>query len=71
MKFARRRQTILLSVMLMGGFALLIWLKLRVVTGVPRTAYADPTEKRAHPEPTPAPNASGPERATAPRAPRD
>lgn len=28
----------------LGGLALLIWLKLRVMTGVPRTAYADPSE---------------------------
>jgi hypothetical protein len=28
----------------LGALALLIWLKLRVVTGVPRTAYADPKE---------------------------
>lgn len=29
----------------LGALALLIWLKLRVVAGVPRTAYADPHEK--------------------------
>ena len=28
-----------------GTMALLIWMKLRVVTGVPRTAYADPEGK--------------------------
>jgi hypothetical protein len=28
----------------LGGLALLFWLKLRLVTGVPRTAYADPDE---------------------------
>lgn len=27
-------------------FALLIWAKLRMVTGVPRTAYADPNEQQ-------------------------
>lgn len=27
-------------------FALLIWAKLRMVTGVPRTAYADPSEQQ-------------------------
>ncbi len=27
-------------------FALLIWAKLRMVTGVPRTAYADPAEQK-------------------------
>jgi len=32
----------------LGGLALLIWLKLRVMTGVPRTAYANPEDdKRA------------------------
>lgn len=39
---------IMLAVMgslLCGSFALLIWAKLRMVTGTPRTAYADP--KRA------------------------
>lgn len=30
---------------LTGGLAMLIWTKLRLVTGVPRTAYADPAEK--------------------------
>jgi hypothetical protein len=33
---------------LMGGMvAILIWMKLRVVAGVPRTAYADPNEHAA------------------------
>lgn len=31
-----------------GTMALLIWMKLRVVTGVPRTAYADPEGKPSH-----------------------
>lgn len=31
------------------GFAMLIWLKLRVVTGVPRTAYADPEDTAKSP----------------------
>lgn len=42
-----------------GVIAALIWMKLKVVGGVPRTAYADPEEERrpvatqpAHPEPT-------------------
>lgn len=35
---------------LVGGiFTLLIWMKLRVVSGLPRTAYADPNER---PQPT-------------------
>lgn len=37
-----RRPTGLLMVAFCMGFAMLIWLKLRVVTGVPRTAYAEP-----------------------------
>lgn len=41
-----------------GTLALLFWLKLRVVTGVPRTAIADPEQARTgaiHPDaPTPA-----------------
>ncbi|GJQ30629.1 MAG: hypothetical protein HBSAPP03_25130 [Phycisphaerae bacterium] len=37
-----RTSAVLLTCGLALGFALLIWLKLRVVTGVPRTAYADP-----------------------------
>lgn len=33
---------------LLGGtFAILIWMKLRVVGGVPRTAYADPEDRPA------------------------
>lgn len=33
---------------LMGGMvAILIWMKLRVVAGVPRTAYADPRDEAA------------------------
>ncbi|CAG0974460.1 hypothetical protein PHYC_01428 [Phycisphaerales bacterium] len=37
-----RTSTVLLSLGLALGFALLIWLKLRVVTSIPRTAYAEP-----------------------------
>lgn len=39
----------LLAAALTGGLALLIWTKLRLVTGVPKTAYADP-DKDAGPE---------------------
>jgi hypothetical protein len=40
-----RRSRAVASLALFGGaFALLIWMKLRVVGGVPRTAYADPNE---------------------------
>ncbi|QOI99011.1 MAG: hypothetical protein HRU70_00280 [Phycisphaeraceae bacterium] len=41
--------------MIGGGFALLIWMKLRLVTGVPRTVYAEP------PAPPPRPVSSLPE----------
>lgn len=37
-----RSNAVMLTCGLALGFALLFWLKLRVVTGVPRTAYADP-----------------------------
>jgi len=36
------RTALMLALSLGGGLALLFWLKLRVVTGVPRTAYAEP-----------------------------
>lgn len=46
------RASRLLTLCMVGGtFAVLIWMKLRVVGGVPRTAYADP-------DLSPAPNAS-------------
>jgi len=38
----RHRRELSLFAVACGGFALLIWFKLRMVTGVPRTAYADP-----------------------------
>lgn len=38
---------------LTGGLALLIWTKLRLVTGVPRTAYADPVAEKPKTEETP------------------
>ncbi len=37
-----KSSALLLTCGLVLGFALLFWLKLRVVTGVPRTAYAEP-----------------------------
>ncbi len=43
-------------VIAMSSFALLIWAKLRLVTGVPRTAYAVPDENKSKPAPTPAAN---------------
>ena len=42
-----RSSAVLLMCGLAMGFALLFWLKLRVVTGVPRTAYADPSAPQA------------------------
>lgn len=42
---SRRSSMRLVRTCLLGGsLALLFWLKLRVVTGVPRTAIADPKE---------------------------
>lgn len=38
------RQALMLALALGGGLALLFWMKLRVVTGVPRTAYAEPRQ---------------------------
>jgi len=42
-------------------FALLIWAKLRMVTGVPRTAYADPNEQQQAQPLTPTPAAQPPD----------
>lgn len=39
------RTTLMLALSLGGGLALLFWMKLRVVTGVPRTAYAEPAQE--------------------------
>jgi hypothetical protein len=39
-----RRRIAGLSLLLCMSFALLIWLKLRLVTAVPRTAYAHPEQ---------------------------
>jgi hypothetical protein len=48
-----------------GGLALLIWARLRLVTGVPRTALADPHSQVDH---APSPKQA---RATPPLAPRE
>lgn len=37
----------LVAAIALSGIALLIWGKLRLVTGIPRTAYAVPREKAA------------------------
>jgi hypothetical protein len=42
---AKSLRTGLLGVMLCGSLALLIWNKLRLVTGTPRSAYAVPDEQ--------------------------
>lgn len=47
MKHTRRRHAVTFALLLMCGISMLIWLKLRVVTNVPRTAYADPSLKRS------------------------
>ncbi len=52
-KSHRTRSTILLAC-LATTFALLIWFKLRIVTGVPRTAYADPNATSQPSPPRPA-----------------
>lgn len=45
---AMQRSRGIFSLVLVGGtFAILIWMKLRVVGGVPRTAYADPEDRPA------------------------
>lgn len=46
-------------------FSLLIWAKLRVVTGIPRTAYAEP-EAAAHRQ-AKAPTPAAPEKAAHPQ----
>ncbi len=43
----RRIGTAMFVCLASGGFALLIWTKLRVVSAIPRTAYADPAEVHA------------------------
>ncbi|MBS0195317.1 MAG: hypothetical protein JSR77_01010 [Planctomycetes bacterium] len=40
----RRIGTAMFVCLAAGGFALLIWTKLRVVSAIPRTAYADPAQ---------------------------
>jgi hypothetical protein len=43
----RRSRGVFTFVLVGGTFAILIWMKLRVVGGVPRTAYADPEDRPA------------------------
>ncbi|MEX2217914.1 MAG: hypothetical protein WD749_04065 [Phycisphaerales bacterium] len=51
----RRRLTMAVLCLLMAGFALLFWSRLKLVTGVPRTAYAEPDQRQADPGPRPSP----------------
>ncbi|MCE7973808.1 MAG: hypothetical protein DYG92_05685 [Leptolyngbya sp. PLA1] len=65
----RHRRELSLFAMACGGFALLIWFKLRMVTGVPRTAYADPDPPEPPAPRAPAqPGASATSEAPAPEA---
>lgn len=57
----RRSGGLWLAALAMTGIALLIWSKLRLVTGIPRTAYAVPREV----QPTPSPGAGADGRVTA------
>lgn len=54
---ARRRLVTVVGAVALGGLALLIWAKLRMVAGVPRTALAEPKQVMAPrpPEPRPQP----------------
>ncbi|GEM_PF-1346513 len=51
----RRVMVAVFTCALTGGLALLIWTKLRLVTGVPRTAYAEPAKERPESKPAPKP----------------
>lgn len=45
---ATRRVLMTLACLAMGGLALLLWARLKLVTGVPRTALADPQSAPAN-----------------------
>jgi hypothetical protein len=62
-----RRPLAILGLCLALGFGTFMWLKLRVVTNVPRSAYADPEVVA----PTPARDQSGPANPAAPATPGD
>jgi len=54
-----------------GGLALLLWAKLRLVTEVPRAAYATPDSEASSPVPGPdadSPNRTSPDPSTATRS---
>lgn len=57
---ASTRTLTMLGVAFMGaGLAMFMWWKMRMVTGVPRTAYAEPRAV----QPPPAPDAQAPQHA--------
>lgn len=43
----RRAAVVLLIGLIGGGVALLLWARLRLVTDIPRTAYAEPEQEAA------------------------
>jgi hypothetical protein len=61
MNGTRRRWVTVVGAAALGGLALLIWAKLRMVAGVPRTALAEPkhvlTPRKPAPPPQPGPPA--------------
>jgi hypothetical protein len=51
-KSSTSRRTVIVAA-IGGAVAMLLWLKLRVVTDVPRSAYADPDKAAQQPAETP------------------
>jgi hypothetical protein len=49
-----RTLTMLGVAFMVAGLAMFMWWKMRMVTGVPRTAYADPKQVDSHQPPQPA-----------------
>jgi hypothetical protein len=47
----RRRVTMAVLCLVLSGFALLLWARLKLVTGAPRTAYAVPRSTEQPPKP--------------------
>ena len=67
MERARRRKACGLVLCTLGALGLLIWLKLRVVTGIPRTVYAEPRDVPPPPAQPESPARPGPPNAPDPR----
>lgn len=67
-----RRSWPIFALALFGTLSLLIWTRLRVVGGVPRTAYADPEQQQpeAHPKVMPTGPAQTPGPEAQPPAPK-